>query len=74
MIYYNIDNLIVDMDGTLISKELSKKVFEEIYSRAIIRLKEKGIVLEEYKTLNFYNFLKISKEVKEFIPFVSRRI
>jgi len=69
MIYYNIDNLIVDLDGTLISKELSKKAFEEIYSRAIARLEEKGtFVAEEYKTPNFYNFRKISKEVKEFIP------
>ncbi|MFZ8830373.1 MAG: hypothetical protein ACO2OO_02915, partial [Candidatus Aenigmatarchaeota archaeon] len=69
MIYYNIDNLVVDLDGTLISKELSKKAFEEIYSRAIARLEEKGtFVAEEYKTPNFYNFRKISKEVKEFIP------
>jgi beta-phosphoglucomutase-like phosphatase (HAD superfamily) len=64
---YKIDNLILDLDGTLISQEKAERMYREAYYGAIRKLEERGVhVPDKYKNHAYSNFRELSRKIEDF--------
>jgi hypothetical protein len=64
---YKIDNLILDLDGTLIKQEKAERMYREAYYGAIIKLEERGVyVPDKYKNHTYSNFRELSRKIEDF--------
>jgi phosphoglycolate phosphatase-like HAD superfamily hydrolase len=62
-----IDNLILDLDGTLISPEKAERMYREAYYGAIRKLEERGVhVPDKYKDHAYSNFHELSRKIEDF--------
>jgi phosphoglycolate phosphatase-like HAD superfamily hydrolase len=53
----SIDVIVFDLDGTLISEEISKKIYRDAFRRSIERLEIEGFkVPENFKDHSFQNY------------------
>jgi len=59
--------LVVDLDGTLISEEISQKIYREAYANALERLREREIEIpSEFQEHNFLNYCKVVRRYEGF--------
>jgi beta-phosphoglucomutase-like phosphatase (HAD superfamily) len=64
---YKIDNLILDLDGTLIKQEKVERMYREAYYGAIRKLEERGVhVPDKYKNHTYSNFRELSRKIEDF--------
>jgi beta-phosphoglucomutase-like phosphatase (HAD superfamily) len=59
--------LVVDLDGTLISDEVAKKIYREAYIETLKIMRKRGIKIpEEFSSHSFENYRELAKRYKEF--------
>jgi DNA replicative helicase MCM subunit Mcm2 (Cdc46/Mcm family) len=59
--------VVIDLDGTLISDELAKKIYIEAYIETLKIMRERGIKIpEEFSSHSFENYRELAKRYKEF--------
>ena len=59
--------VVIDLDGTLISDELAKKIYREAYIETLKIMRERGIKIpEEFSSHSFENYRELAKRYKEF--------
>jgi hypothetical protein len=67
---YEIDILVLDLDGTLLTEEISRKMFEEAYYGTLEKLEDAGIVVDpKYRNPTFSNFNELSREIKDYLSY-----
>ena len=64
---YKIDNLILDLDGTLIKQEKVERMYRDAYYEAIRKLEKRGVhVPDKYKNHTYSNFRELSRKIEDF--------
>jgi len=59
--------LVIDLDGTLVSEEISERIYKEAYMETLERVRERGIEIPaEFHSYSFKNYCELTKKSKMF--------
>ena len=59
--------LVIDLDGTLVSEEISERIYKEAYMETLERVRERGIEIPvEFYFHSFKNYCELTRRFRIF--------